>query len=177
MALGASVHKIDLDVSDTDRHYYAQHKLTVARHPSETLDRMMVRVLAFALNAGPDLAFGRGVSTADEPDLWEVDPTGAIIHWIDVGQPAFERLKKARSRSINQTVYSFGRGRDVWWREQGDRFGSLDSLRVLHLSDEDVAALASVADKTLTLSACISEGSVYLSAGERTVTVNPYSSE
>ena len=173
MALGATVYKATVDISDADRHYYAEHKLTLACHPSETEARMMVRLLAFCLRAHPDLEFTRGLSTADEPDLWQKDPTGQIVEWIDVGQPALDRLKKARGRAGAVIVYSFGRGRDQWWQSEGSAIDALARLQVVHLSDEDVLSLAALAQKTMTLSVCISDGIVYLSTADATLTIQP----
>ena len=99
MALKATIFKASLQVSDMDRKYYAEHALTLARHPSETDERMMLRVLAFALNAHEHLAFGKGLSDTDEPDLWQKDLTGRILHWIDVGQPDEKRLIRASGRA------------------------------------------------------------------------------
>ena len=99
MALKATICRADLKIADMDRNYYAGHALTVARHPSETDERMMVRLLAVALNAHEQLAFGRGLSDADEPDLWQKDLTGAIAHWIEVGQPEDKRLLRACRRA------------------------------------------------------------------------------
>ena len=106
MALKATIFKADLQIADMDRHYYGDHALTIARHPSETDERMMVRLLAFALHAHDMLAFGRGLSADDEPDLWQKDLTGAIDLWIDVGQPDEKRMLKACGRSSRVVVYS-----------------------------------------------------------------------
>ena len=110
MALKATIFKVGLQVADMERGYYGDHALTVARHPSETDERMMLRVLAFALHAGPDLAFGKGLSTDDEPDLWQRDLTGAIALWIDVGQPDEKLLRRACGRAREVVVYAYGRG-------------------------------------------------------------------
>ncbi len=115
MALKATIFKVELQVADMDRSYYGDHALTIARHPSETDERMMLRVLAFALHAGPDLAFGKGLSTDDEPDLWQRDLTGAIALWIDVGQPDEKLLRRACGRAREVVVYAYGRGVDLWW--------------------------------------------------------------
>jgi uncharacterized protein YaeQ len=98
MALKATVVKAELQVSDMDRHYYASHNLTLAQHPSETDERLMVRLLAFALNADERLEFGKGLSSDDEPDLWRRDYTGDIELWIDLGQPDESRIRKASGR-------------------------------------------------------------------------------
>src|SRR5690242_20968621 len=105
MALNATICKAALQVSDMDRHYYAEHALTLARHPAETDERMMVRVLAFALNPHEHLEFGKGLSATDEPDLWQKDLTGAIKHWIEVGQPDDKHLLRACGRAGRVTVY------------------------------------------------------------------------
>ena len=99
MALKATIYKVELAVADMDRNYYGDHGFTIARHPSETDERMMTRVLAFALHADDALAFGRGLSTSDEPDLWRKDLTGAIELWIEVGLPEVKRLRRAAGRA------------------------------------------------------------------------------
>ena len=118
MALKATIFKAALQIADMDRGYYAEHPLTIARHPSETDERMMLRVLAFALHAGPGLAFGRGLSTDDEPDLWQRDLTGAIRLWIDVGLPDEKLVRRACGRADEVVVYAYGRGADLWWSAQ-----------------------------------------------------------
>jgi uncharacterized protein YaeQ len=119
MAAKATVFKAELSVSDMDRHYYATHQLTLAMHPSETEERLMVRVLAFALNASERLAMGRGISsTEEEPELWARDLTGAIDLWIEVGQPDEQRLRKACGRAKEVRVYCYsGRSAGVWWQK------------------------------------------------------------
>ena len=108
MALKATICKASLQVADVDRNYYAEHALTVARHPSETDERMMARLLALALNAHERLTFCKGLSDTDEPDLWQKDLTGAIEHWIEVGQPDDKRLLRACGRAEKVTVYAYG---------------------------------------------------------------------
>ena len=97
MASNATIFKATLQIADMDRNYYADHALTIARHPSETDERMMVRLLAFVQHAHEALAFGRGLSADDEPDLWRRDLTGAVELWIEVGQPEEKRLRKAEA--------------------------------------------------------------------------------
>src|SRR5437762_3482931 len=116
MALKATIFKVDLSVADIDRGYYADHSLTIARHPSETDERMMVRVLAFALHAGERLEFGRGLSSEDEPDLVQRDLTGAIECWIEVGLPDEREVRKACGRAREVHVLAYGRGVDLWWQ-------------------------------------------------------------
>ncbi|MEO7259228.1 MAG: YaeQ family protein, partial [Luteimonas sp.] len=116
MALKATVVKVELQVSDMDRHYYATHMLTLAQHPSETDERLMVRLLAFALHADERLEFGRGLSNEEEPDLWRRSYTGEIEQWIDLGQPDESRIKKACGRAQEVIVVNYsGRSADLWW--------------------------------------------------------------
>ena len=116
MALKATIFKAAVQIADTDRNYYQTHALTLARHPSETDERMMVRLLAFALHAHESLLFGKGLSADDEPDLCRKDLTGAIQLWIDVGQPDEKRLRKACGRASQVVVYSYGTTSARAWR-------------------------------------------------------------
>ena len=171
MAQKATIFKVELQVADMDRSYYGDHALTIARHPSETDERMMLRVLAFALHAGPDLAFGRGLSTDDEPDLWQRDLTGAIALWIDVGLPDDKLLRRACGRAREVVVYAYGRGVDMWW----DRAkGPLERLRNLRVASVPVAAgldLASLAQRNMELQCTIQEGHVWLGSKDKAVEV------
>ncbi len=136
MALKSTIFKIELQIADMDRGYYADHALTIARHPSENDERMMARVLAFALHAHEALAFGRGLSADDEPDLWRRDLTGAIEQWIDVGQPDERLLRKACNRSQEVVLLTYGRTAEVWWAQNRNALERLANLRVLHLPAE-----------------------------------------
>ena len=119
MALPSTVFKVELHVSDMDRHYYQTHNLTLARHPSETDERLMMRVLAFARHASDSLAFGLGLSSQDEPDLWDKDLQGAIKLWIMVGLPDEKQFKKACRRSEKVVIYAYGGlAADTWWKKQ-----------------------------------------------------------
>src|SRR5512139_3719436 len=119
MALRATVYRADLTVSDLDRGVYSQHALTLARHPSETEERLVVRLLAFALHADEALTFGRGVGTEDEPALWRRDDTGQINLWIEIGQPDEKTLRQACGRATQVVVYAYGaRSAEVWWANQ-----------------------------------------------------------
>ena len=135
MALKATIFKAELQIADMDRNYYHDHTLTIARHPSETDERMMVRLLAFALHADEALAFGQGLSTDDEPDLWLKDLTGAIECWIDVGLPDEKLIRKACGRSRKVFVYPYGgRGADIWWGQSSAKLERQDNLVVRSLS-------------------------------------------
>lgn len=169
MALKATIFKADLQISDTDRHYYADHALTIARHPSETDERMMMRVLAFALHADEALMFGRGLSTDDEPDLWQKDLTGAIDLWIEVGQPDEKRILKACGRSSRVVVYSYSSTNKIWWNQIADKLERARNLRVVNIPSAASLALAKLAQRTMQLQCTIQEGQVWMSGGDDTV--------
>ncbi len=169
MALKATIYKAELALADIDHNRYGDHSLTIARHPSETDERMMVRLLAFALHAGERLAFGRGLSAEDEPDLWQKDLTGAILLWIDVGLPDERSLRRACGRAARVLVYSYGgRVADLWWEQNGDKLQRCDNLTVVNLPLESSRALAGLARRNMELNCTIQEGQLWLaSADER----------
>ena len=163
MALKATIFKADLHIADMDRHYYHDHALTIAQHPSETDERMMVRLLAFALHAHEDLAFGKGLSTEDEPDLWLKDLTGAIELWIDVGLPDERRIRKACGRAKHVVIYSYGgRGADLWWEQNRGTLERAKNLSVINLPPAASLSLARLARRTMQLQCTIQDGQIWL---------------
>src|SRR4030065_2281301 len=129
MAIKATICKASLQIADMERHYYQDHALTLARHPSETDERMMVRLLAFALHAHEYLEFGQGMTADDEADIWQKDLTGAIELWIDVGLPDEKLVRKACGRANRVFIYTYGgRIADTWWDQCR---GKLERIRNL----------------------------------------------
>lgn len=174
MALKSTIYKAVLQVSDMDRSYFAQHALTIARHPSENDERMMVRLLAFACNASETLEFGRGLSTDDEPDLWQKDLTGAIEHWIDVGLPDERLLRKACGRAQQVTLFAYGgRTADIWYAENCSKLERLDNLQIVAIPAESTQALAGRAQRTMDLQCTIQDGDIWFSASEATLQISP----
>lgn len=174
MALRSVVYRADLTVSDVDRHVYSQHALTLARHPSETEERLMVRLLAFALHADETLAFGRGLSTEDEADLWQIDPTGVIERWIDVGLPDERDVRKACGRAREVVVLAYGaRKVDAWWEDNAAAFARLSNLHVLTLTAEDTAALQTLAARSMALTCTVQDGHVWLASEGTTIELAP----
>ncbi|RJF97937.1 YaeQ family protein [Noviherbaspirillum saxi] len=171
MALKSTIFKADLQVSDMDRNYYGTHALTIARHPSETDERMMVRILAYALHAHELLAFGKGLSTDDEPDLWQKDLTGAIDLWIEVGQPDEKRLLKACGRAAEVVVYSYSSASNVWWSQCAGKLARAKNLRVFNLPADASAALSSLAQRTMQLQCTVQDGQIWFSGGDNTVPI------
>lgn len=163
MVLKSTIFKAELQIADLDRNYYQNHALTVARHPSETDERMMVRVLAFALYADSALAFGKGLSAEDEPDLWRKDLTGAIELWIEVGLPDEKRIRRACGRARQVVVLSYGgRVADMWWQQNQAALKRQDNLAVINLSPEDSRALAALAARGMQLQCTLQDGEAWL---------------
>ena len=174
MALKSTIFRATLNVSDLDRGHFGEHVLTLARHPSETDERMMVRVLAFALNADERLEFGRGISSDDEPALWRKDDTGRILDWIEVGLPDERGLRRAAGRADQVLVLAYGgRTVDIWWQKDAATLSKLANLKVLALAQEESKALAALAARSMDLSCTIQDGQLWFSAGETTLTLNP----
>lgn len=174
MALRATIYKADLHVADGDRHYYGSHGLTVARHPSETDERMMVRMLAFAIHAQEGLAFTKGLSDTDEPDIWLKDLTGAIDLWIEVGQPDERRILKACGRASQVVVYCYGgHASSVWWEGVRNKLARARNLRVVNLPSGQTRELGLLAERTMDLHVNIQDGAAFVSAALGQVTIEP----
>lgn len=172
MALKATIFKAELQIADMDRHYYHEHALTIARHPSETDERMMVRLLAFALHAHEALSFGKGLSSDDEPDLWQKDLTGAIELWIDVGLPDEKLIRKACGRARQVFIYSYGgRGADIWWEQTAGKLGRVENLTVQNLAPATTQAMAKLAQRSMKLQCTIQDGQIWFSDQADTVQV------
>ncbi len=172
MAISATIFRVNLNVADMDRQYYADHPLTIARHPSETDERMMVRLLAFALHAHERLGFGRGIGATDEPDLWQRDDTGRIEFWIEVGQPDDRRIRKACGRADRVAVYTFGgRNADLWWTKVGPEVARCTNLTVVALSAATTSALTALAERTMELQMMVQEGDAWLASGDTRIAI------
>lgn len=173
MAIKATVHKATLQIADMDRNYYADHALTLARHPSETDERMMVRLLAFALYAEEYLAFAQAMTNDDEPDLWCKDLTGAIQNWIVVGLPDERLIRKACGRSKQVVLMTYGRSADIWWNENKDKMQRQSNLTVLRLSTETTQTLAVWAQRNMALQCSIQEGDILLTSDAGMLEIEP----
>jgi uncharacterized protein YaeQ len=182
MALKSTVFKANLQIADIDHGYYADHALTLARHPSETDERMMVRLCALALQAHQlqtlcqgdgTLAFGAGLSDPDEPDVWLRDFTGRTRLWVEVGQPDEKPLLKACGRADEVVLYCFSSAAEIWWRGIESRLSRAQNLSVLRLPSASAQALVPMAQRSMQLQATIQEGVLMLGDGALTVDVEP----
>ncbi len=151
MAKNSTIYKAALSISDIERDYYCDHHLTLACHPSETTERMMIRILAFALNADEDLLPAAGMSDADEPDLWLKDLTGEIKLWVDVGQPGERRILKACGRSDKVKIYTYGTKPQMWMDSVRSKIEKAGNLSIYSISSESSRALAELAQRSMDL--------------------------
>ena len=172
MALKSTIFKADLQIADMDRQYYDGHGLTIARHPSETDERMMVRILAFVLHAHEALSFGKGLSTDDEPDLWQKDLTGAIELWIDVGQPDEKRIMKACGRSNQVMIYSYSSMSNIWWNQIASKVDRAKNLSVYNLAAATSQALARLAQRNMQLQCTIQDGQVWINGEGESIQID-----
>jgi len=178
MALKSTIYKVNLSIADIDHGYYADHALTLARHPSETDERMMIRLLALALNAHKlqadlngdgVLTFGAGLSDPDDPDLSLRDFTGQTCLWVEVGQPEDKPLNKACQKSDAVMVYCFNHAAEVWWRGIESKVTRLDKLQVWRVPTEASQALAKLAERSMQVQATVQEGALTLSNAKDSV--------
>lgn len=173
MALRATIFKLELHIADMVRGYYESHTLTLARHPSETDERMMLRVLMFALFAGEHLSFTRGLSTVEEPAVWEKDLTGTILNWIDLGHPDERRILQASGKSDRVVVCCYGgQASQVWWQGVQAGVARAQNLTVLAVEPEAARELARLAQRNMTLHVVIEEGTALVSSDAGSVPVN-----
>jgi len=175
MAIKSTIFKAGVSISDLDRHYYGEHALTLARHPSETDERMMMRLLAFLMFADARLEFGRGLSTEDEPALWQRDYSGTIERWIEVGLPDERTLRKAAGRANAVVVLAYGgKPVDIWWGKEGKALARLDNLSVYAIDAAQSNALAALAARGMQLQCTLQDGQIWLTGdGADTVLIEP----
>ncbi len=173
MALSATIFKATVDISDIRRHYYHQHRLTLARHPSETDERMMLRLLAFSLFASEELLFCRGLSNDDEPDLWQKSLSGDIELWLELGQPSEKRLKRALGLAQQVVILNYG-GQEVpqWQKQFASTIASETKLSVLEISQADSKALATLATRNLSCQITLNEEDIWVSTPQTTLALN-----
>ena len=174
MSPKSTVVKVELQVSDMDRHYYAQHNLTLAQHPSETDVRLMVRLLAFALYADERLEFGRGLSDDSEPDLWQRDYVGDIQRWIELGQPDESRIRKACARAEQVVVVNYGgHAAEVWWNKISASLSRFDNLTVIDLDPKAIDEIVGHLQRGMRLTAMIQDTEVQLMSDSLNVALTP----
>jgi uncharacterized protein YaeQ len=181
MAIKSTIFKAALQIADMDRALYADHALTLARHPSETDERLMARVLAFALNVPANdhdgaLAFARGLSDGDEPDLWQHSLAGVLRHWVEVGQPADERrITKACARAERVTLYCYAQAAPLWWAAIAPKLIRVRNLQVWQIPADESQALARLAERSMQLQVTVQEGQIWVGNQTDSVEVHLHS--
>jgi len=178
MALKATIYKANLQIADMDRQVYVDHAVTIARHPSETDERMMIRLLALALNlpANTDhgaLELAKDLWDVDEPALWQKDLTGQIVQWIDVGQPDDKRLIRASGRAEQVSVYSFSASTPIWWSGIATKLTRASNISVWQIENAQSQALAALAQRGMQLQLSVQDGSCWLSDGQQSIEITP----
>jgi uncharacterized protein YaeQ len=174
MAQKATIYKIELSVSDMDRHYYETRKLTVAKHPSETDERLMVRILAFALNAHDQLEMTKGLSDDDAPDIWQKSLSGELELWVALGLPAEKIIRQSCGKANEMVIYSYGgRTAEIWWEKTKNSTTRFDNLQVINFSETDTRELSKLASRTMKLQVNIQDGEVMVSVDDSIVYITP----
>ncbi|MGJ8583473.1 MAG: YaeQ family protein [Marinosulfonomonas sp.] len=174
MAQKATIYKVELSVSDMDRHYYESHKLTVAKHPSETDERLMVRIVAFALNAHEHLEMTKGLSTDDEPDIWQKSLSGELEVWVALGLPSEKVMRQSCGKADKVVVYTYGgRTAEMWWDKIKNSTTRFENLQVMNFPETDTNALAKLASRAMKLQVNIQDGEVMISVGDSIAYVTP----
>lgn len=178
MAIKATIYKARIQFSDLDRNVYGDPAVTIARHPSETDERLLVRLLVFAWNAptGPDdppLEFAKDIWEPDDASLWQRSPTGRVLHWIDVGQPEERRFLRVSARVDRMSVYGFGAGMPLWWADLEPRLTRVRNLAVWRIPSHQSQALAGLAQRTMALQVTVQDGVTWVEDGTRSVEVTP----
>ena len=171
MALKSTIYKASLQIANMDSHYYADHQLNIACHPSETLQRMMIRILVFALNAHEALEFGKGISDTDEPDLWQKDLTGSIEQWIEVGQPDERRILKACGKSLQVQVYLYASTGPIWWKQTQSKVSRAGNLQIFQIDPDVAKALESLCQRTMQLQVTIQDEEIWVRDATESVQV------
>jgi uncharacterized protein YaeQ len=171
MALKAKIFKVNINLADMDREYYDTINVTIAQHPSETDQRMMVRLLAFILNAHEDLQFGKGLSDEDEAVIWQVNYSSVIDLWIELGQIDNKRIKKACSRAKSVKLYCYGSSVNTWWSQNQSKMAKFDLLTIEQFSQETTNALVKLVNRTMELQCSIEDGQLWLTADDETLLI------
>lgn len=174
MAQNATIYKVDLTISDMDRHYYESHRLTIAKHPSETDERLMVRLLAFALHAQEYLEMTRGLSSEDEPDIWQKSLSGELQLWITLGQPSEKLIRQSCSKSDQVVIYSYGgRPTEAWWDKTKGSTTRFSNLRVVSLPEPATKELARHANRALDMQVSVQDGEVMVTIDGTLILITP----
>ncbi len=169
MAQPCIIYRANIQLSDIDRNIYETLQTTIAKHPSETEERMLVRLLAYAVCYEGDLTFTKGVAAGDEPDLWLIGPDGRVQSWIEVGLPDAERLIKASRHAEQVILFAFGSSRSIWEKQQLVKLSGMDKIKLFGIEQQFISALITTLQRSINWSLTITEGSLYLTVNAETI--------
>ena len=171
MALKPTIFKMNINVSNLDQDVYETIPLTIAQHPSETTERMVTRILAFVLNNQEFLSFTKGLSEADDPDIWAKNYSDEFLLWVDVGEPGFERIKKACRQAKSVKIYTFNTKSNVWWKQSLKDFSKI-TAQVYQFDFEQIQSFASLVERTMDFSITLTDNVFYIAADKGSCEVN-----
>jgi len=172
MAIGATIYKANLNLSNLNSHHYADYSLTVAKHPSENETRLMCRIIAFLHAAHEDLELTKGISSVEEPDLWQRDLTGNIVHWIELGMPDEKRIRQASGKAEQVSIYTYHDNKaDIWLEKNRSSLSANKKVTVFHIDVEGAGSLEKLLVKTMNLGCIIEEDQMHLSDDDQHMTV------
>lgn len=171
MALKATIYKATIELADMDRNYYDSLQLTLAQHPSETAQRLMVRLIAYILNAHNDLQFGKGVSDEDEAAIWQVNYSDDIALWVELGQIDEKRLKKACNKAAQVKLYCYGTSVETWWAQSQNALNKFSKLSIEQFSTNTTDALVPLLSRTMSFQCSIQDGQLWLSCGDKSLLI------
>ncbi|NVK24473.1 MAG: YaeQ family protein [Gammaproteobacteria bacterium] len=163
MALKATIFKADISITDMDRNYYNDHNLTIARHPSENDERMMLRIIAFIVNASERLEFTKGLSDDEVPDLWQKAYSDEIELWVELGQPSEQRIKKGCNQSQQMLIYSYADNSfNEWWKKEHNKLATRKNLTVYTLPETLSSTLANLVQRSMQIQVTIQDAQIWL---------------
>ncbi len=171
MALKATIYKANIELADMDRNYYDNIQLTLAQHPSETSQRLMVRLIAYILNAHKDLQFGKGVSDEDEAAIWQINYSDEINLWIELGQLDEKRLKKACNQANAVKLYCYASSANIWWSQVEQSLNKFERLTVEQFSPDTCDALVKLLSRNMEFQCSIQDGQLWLTSGAETLLI------
>jgi len=171
MALKATIYKANIELADMDRNYYDSLQLTLAQHPSETEQRLMVRLISYILNAHQDLKFGKGVSDEDEAAIWQINYSDEIALWIELGQLDEKRLKKAGNQAQQVKLYTYGSSVETWWSQNENSLSKYPSLTIEQFNTVTTDALIKLLSRSMEFQCSIQDGQLWLTSGDKTLLI------
>lgn len=169
MALPSTIHRVTIQLSDVDRGIYESLQATVARHPSETEERLVARLLAYALFYEPELTFTKGISATDEPDLWSKGPDGRVLLWVEVGLPEADRIIKAGRHTERIALIACGKTLSSWEQQHLPKLDGISNLTLICFDQSFISSLTSRLDRSITWEVTINDGSLYINVGDETL--------